>query len=1367
MLRLLRHITLLLCSILLAQPALAQPYCRVRTFNVRDGLPSNNVSTIIQDKQGLIWTSTWNGLCYFDGYNFVSYRSSEENGWLSTNRILLIKHNSNNDIWLITYDRQLFLFDTSQSKFIDIGEVIRDKIGLDFHPRNIYPLSSGKTWITGHGDRSAIRISDSDPTNPDSMIVRSPRDKHGRGYLHKVEEDIHGREWLFFDDHIELAGTSINAPGHFEYLTSAGDATYVASQRGELYSYRPGASELNAIKPPTNASKINCLASLDDNSLLVGTDIGITLYDCRNGKSRTITTGQPGTPESNVTEIYVDSQKRIWAFTSADGIILADPREAKAHQLSTSAEIKSTTGSRNPLWLEDQFGTVWLVARGGVFGYYDEHADRIQPYSLQSPHFGFTDLPEIERFFIDKDNNLWLSSFHDLMLINFKRPVVKRMPLIKNQETRSLLARDDGSIWAGTSGGSIGVYDETGRFMHFLGIGKGGKLYTSKDPIAFSDKIYALYEDSRGLIWIGTKGNGLYLVHPDGTVEQYVRTSTPYSLSSNNIYGFDEDEKGNMWIATYGGGINLARFTETGLINFINPNNELTGYPMSRFANVRRVTHDLLGNIIVSCSDGLLVFSNKFENPKDINFFATTQQKGQKNDLRTGNVMQSLVTSSGAIIVTTMGGDMQAIETSDILQPQLNFISFGPESTTAVPALSEGNVLSLVEDNNGNICVTSDASMTIYSPSTGRLMSLGPNELGENLEFTEGQPVISHKTGRLLLPTVGGLISFSPQDLEQSAHKPEIIFTNVVYQGTNENVSILHDTTLDVPADRRDLSVEFAALDYGHDHGIQYAYKLEGVDDDWTYTGSSNVARLNHLSPGFQKLLVKSTNSDGVWTDEVHSLDIYVNPTFWETPVAKLIYAFIVILIIFIAFHVYELRRKNAMHQELDDMKNKFFADISHKLRTPLTLIAGPVNEVLHNQELTDENRKHLRTVLRNSDNMLELINKMLRWSQDNGVYISDENVVSVTTIDQVEKYPDNERYDVNPQAPEDSKSITLLIVEDNFELRNFLRDILSVNYKVEAAANGREGLEMAEKLQPDFIITDVMMPEMDGLTMVQHIKNNPSLSHIPIIVLSAKASLTDRVHGLQMGIDDYITKPFSASYLKQMIANIILQRRSLQQAYLGMIDSQMPQHSNVAEEPYTTELEDAELEPMADKDDIRQAHALINADEPMPLDHAQENNDLSAREKTSQTQYENTDNAPQTVNRQNDYKLESPRIADADQEMMTRLLKFLETRIDDENLKIEELAEAVNLGRTVFYGKIKSLVGVSPSDFLRHIRMQRATELIAKSKMNFSQIAFNVGFSDPKYFTKCFKKETGMTPSEYRTHARRQAVISPENQDM
>jgi AraC-like DNA-binding protein len=114
------------------------------------------------------------------------------------------------------------------------------------------------------------------------------------------------------------------------------------------------------------------------------------------------------------------------------------------------------------------------------------------------------------------------------------------------------------------------------------------------------------------------------------------------------------------------------------------------------------------------------------------------------------------------------------------------------------------------------------------------------------------------------------------------------------------------------------------------------------------------------------------------------------------------------------------------------------------------------------------------------------------------------------------------------------------------------------------------------------------------------------------------------------------------------------------------------------------------------------------------------------------------------------EYKLAEVVIVDEDELVMDRLMKFLEQRIDDDSLRIDDMAEAVNMGRTVFYEKIRQLVGVSPSDFLRQVRMQRARQLIAKSNMNISQVAYAVGFSDPKYFAKCFKKEFGVLPSEY-----------------
>ena len=421
--------------------------------------------------------------------------------------------------------------------------------------------------------------------------------------------------------------------------------------------------------------------------------------------------------------------------------------------------------------------------------------------------------------------------------------------------------------------------------------------------------------------------------------------------------------------------------------------------------------------------------------------------------------------------------------------------------------------------------------------------------------------------------------------------------------------------------------------------------------------------------------------------DNETTLYIYVHPTFWETIWGKLLIALLVIIAISFIIHVILLRHRARMLREINKMKIQFFTDVSHKLRTPLTLIEGPVSEVLSEGSLSQDVRQHLEMVKRNAQRMLVLVNKMLKYSKQRGVYITEAEADDISTPATDIVPQDSTKQAVEEGAPK------LLIVEDDNDLRAFLYSILSNKYNVILAENGKIGLEKATSEQPDFIITDVTMPEMDGLTMVQQIKQNPDICHIPIVVLSAKASLEDRLQGLKEGIDDYITKPFSATYLRQRIENIIAQRHLLQRTWLGQLGSS----ENII--PATASLSDA-----------GQAEAP-----------------------------------------RREYRLEAPEIVDTDQEMMEKLMEFLEANISEQDLKIEDMADAVNLGRTVFYGKIKSIVGMAPFDFLRHIRMQRAEDLISRSHMNISEVAYAVGFTDPKYFTKCFKKETGMTPTEYR----------------
>jgi len=280
------------------------------------------------------------------------------------------------------------------------------------------------------------------------------------------------------------------------------------------------------------------------------------------------------------------------------------------------------------------------------------------------------------------------------------------------------------------------------------------------------------------------------------------------------------------------------------------------------------------------------------------------------------------------------------------------------------------------------------------------------------------------------------------------------------------------------------------------------------------------------------------------------------------------------------------------------------------------------------------------------------------------------------TTISSETTYMENEN-----KTDENDDRTSILIVEDNNELRHFLWNILSETYTVFEATNGEEGLKYAQQHIPDLIISDVMMPVMDGLDMVKTIKADHDTCHIPIIILSAKSSLDDRIAGLEQGIDDYITKPFSSTYLKTRILSLLRQRKQLQDLYLSKL-----------------------------------------------AEHTQEEN-----------------------NNINEWEPSQPQVTPYDEQFMQQVMSFMEEQMDNTDITIDDFANKLMLSRTVFYRKLKSIVGLTPVDFVCEMRIKRAAQLIERSEYSFSQIAYMTGFSDPKYFSRRFKKIMGVTPTEYK----------------
>ena len=284
------------------------------------------------------------------------------------------------------------------------------------------------------------------------------------------------------------------------------------------------------------------------------------------------------------------------------------------------------------------------------------------------------------------------------------------------------------------------------------------------------------------------------------------------------------------------------------------------------------------------------------------------------------------------------------------------------------------------------------------------------------------------------------------------------------------------------------------------------------------------------------------------------------------------------------------------------------------------------------------------------------------------------------------------------PLAEDTSKEL-MLLVEDNQELREFLRSIFTPVYRVVEAADGMEGWSKALKYLPDIIISDVMMPEKDGIEMTRELRADMMTSHIPIILLTAKTTIESKLEGLEYGADDYITKPFSATYLQARVENLLIQRKKLQSFYR---DSLM--HINMAAVP-----------------------------EDLPISAEGESREENRTEPEQEVQPAVPDMSPN------------------DRKFMDKLVELMEQNMDNGELVVDDLVRELAVSRSVFFKKLKTLTGLAPIEFIKEIRIKRATQLIETGEFNMTQISYMVGINDPRYFSKCFKAQVGMTPTEYK----------------
>lgn len=1429
---------------------IAQPICQVKHFSVSDGLAQGVVMSILQDRKGLVWFSTWNGLNKFDGYTFKTYKTSQESAYaFGSNRMGIISESRYGDIWCPTYDGQACLFDVETEKFIDVLQPIERSTKQTNYVTRIYSLKKGIAWILCENGY-AFRVDEQLCKKGEGITLYATSSHNLKGdQIVNVYQDSEEDEWILTDKGISIIGKkTLDTDFPFQFITQIKETIYLIAENDKLAKYDFHTKKLKFVDIPYPHGKINNVTALGKEMLALGTDNGLILYSTREDSFRQIDIRTTTQLSNYVETVYQDHFGELWIFSKDPGIIHINlTTNEKEHLFTPKDEIIKHGRKSRKLIFEDKAENLWLLPTEGNFCYYDRKEKTLKPLltDINNPKSIFS--PLVRSYTLDNQGNCWFATARGVEKLCFFPQSYQFNLTDYEAETRAFLRDSNNRLWTASKSNYIQIYAPDGTLEGYLSA--QGNIVKEKQP--FYNGVYSILEDKNNNIWLGTKDIGLFQLRKTGTNHYSIhhfehQPDNPYSLSSNSIYAIYQDSRNHIWVGCYGGGLNLLTQAKDGKISFIHGNNELRNYPIAYGMKVRNIAEAPGGVILVGTTNGLLTFSNNFERLEEIKFYRNIRRPGDKNSLSANDIMHIYTDKNQTTYIISFTGGVNKVISEKLLSENIRFKNYDKNN-----GLASDLALSMIEDTQNQLWVVSEIALSKFNPAKETFENYELSSIYQEFNFSEAIPVINARN-QIVLGTDKGFLEVSPEKMHKSGYVPPIVFTGLKIQGHSTDYSIDNLKELELEPSQRNVTFQFAALDYVNPKGILYAYRLQGLEKEWNEADNNRSASYINLPAGKYQLQVKSTNSDGVWTDNVRTMSVHVLPTFWETYWAWLLYFVLFILftatIVYVLFYIYRLRHRVDMEQQLANIKLRFFTDISHELRTPLTLISSPVTEVLENEPLSPSAREHLTLVHQNTERMLRLMNQILDFRKiqnqkmkllieetdlvpllqkvmnnfrliaeekhinyqlhtkvesvyswvdrdkfekiffnllsnafkytpaDKSITVSistKEKAVEIEVADEgigiaaekqhslfqrfeslvkqnilqpssgiglslvkemvemhhgtieVDSQPGtgsrftvilplqkevfeedgqvefilNDSLDSTPhpadsmQAIEEteekeeqernSDNFSILVVEDNEELKAFLRNILSENYTVITASNGEEGLQRAADNLPDLIISDVMMPVMDGLEMVRLIKENNNICHIPIIVLSAKASLDDRIAGLEQGIDDYITKPFSATYLKTRIASLLRQRKALQEIYMNKL---MEGKNTSSAAPVADSLTPSQ-----------------------------------------------------------------PQITPYDEQFMEKVMEFMEEQMDNAELTIDEFAEKLMLSRTIFYRKLKSIIGLTPVDFIREIRIKRAVQLIDSGEYNFSQVAYMTGFNDPKYFSKCFKKVIGITPSEYK----------------
>lgn len=1335
---------LLFVLLLSSWMVVAQSY-QFKHLEVSDGLSNNSVNTICKDRDGFMWFGTTTGLNRYDGYTFKIYQHAENDpGSLPDNYITDIVEMPDGRFWVNT-GRGYVLFDKEQDCFITDVTGFMKNLESGGVPEQVFVDREGNTCLSVAGE-GCYRYKEGGKRLFFSYVEHS-LPEHGVTQIAECSDGL-----------LLIYNTGL--------LVCLDRATLAIKWKSdEIKKYIPAGK---TIEFSLFVDRDNCIWAY---SLM-----GIWAYDCGTKSWRTdLTAIWSSRPDVIIHAVAQDIEGRIWVGKDYDGIDVLEKETGKVTSL-VAHDDNGRSLPHNTIYdlYADRDGIMWVGTYKKGVSYYSESIFKFNMYE-------WGDITCIEQA---DENRLWLgTNDHGILLWN--RSTGKAEPFWRDAEGQlpnpvvSMLKSKDGKLWVGTFNG--GLYCMDGSRVRSYKEGVGNTLA--------SNNVWALVEDDKGRIWIASLGGGLQCLEPvSGTFETY--TSSNSALLENNVTSLCWVDNNTLFFGTANQGVGMMdmRTREIKKIQGQSGNVKLSNDA------VNHVYKDSRGLVWIATREGLNVYDTRRHVFLDLssvaeakgNFIAAITEDQERN---------MWVSTSRKVIRVTVASDGKGSYLFDSR-------AYNSEDGLQNCDFNQRSIKTL---HNGIIAIGGLYGVNVFAPDHIRYNKMLPNVMFTGLSlFDEAVKVGQSYGGRVLI---------------------EKELNDV------ENVEFDYKQNI--------FSVSFASDNYNLPEKTQYMYKLEGFNNDWLTLplGVHNVTFTN-LAPGKYVLRVKAINSDDYVGIKEATLGIVVNPPFWMSWWAYLLYAVGLVIVLFLAryrmlkrerekFHLQQIENEVAKNEEINNMKFRFFTNVSHELRTPLTLIISPLEGML--KETTDELQStRLQLMYRNAQRLLHLVNQLLDFRKgemsthqlslsegdiisyvhsvcnsfllmadkkhiqfsffsgidtfsmafdadkvgkivmnllsnafkftpeggrvtvmiehvagtpdileikiaDTGIGISDVDkehiferfyqaghkgveettgngiglslVRDFVTLHEGEvkvfdnigmgsvfviQFPvkhvetqvqlpeetgmpagDEEDKEMKEEAREEMERKNfplLLIVDDNEDFRIFMRYSLELQYRVKLAVNGKEAWEMMQEELPDLVISDVMMPQMDGNELCRLIKQDKRTAHIPVILLTARQNTEAKLEGLQTGADDYVTKPFNMTILVLRIRKLIELSR-YHRVTQGMID---PAPSEIV-------------------------------------------------------------------------------ITSLDEKLIEKAIKYVEDNMSRTELSVEELSRELGMSRVHLYKKLLQITGKTPIEFIRVIRLKRAAQLLRESQLHVSEVAFEVGFNNPKYFSRYFKDEFGVLPSVYQ----------------